>query len=149
MSAPITVEAATRAPAHLRLGALVAVGIARVLARQSPRRLRRALERASRGGRPATADEALRARNAVVSVSMRCRGHWCLQRSIATALLCRSGGSWPQWCSGVRVQPFLAHAWVAVDGVPVGERHVDLQDFHLTLAVPRRQARPRAGDRDL
>ncbi|WP_407702265.1 lasso peptide biosynthesis protein [Streptomyces specialis] len=30
------------------------------------------------------------------------------------------GGSWPTWCTGVRVAPFRAHVWGEVDGVPVG-----------------------------
>jgi hypothetical protein len=45
----------------------------------------------------------------------------CLQRAIATALLCRLGGVWPTWCTGVRTAPFAAHAWIEVDGQPVGE----------------------------
>jgi hypothetical protein len=52
---------------------------------------------------------------------MLCAGEGCLQRSLATALLCRLRGSWPTWCTGVRTMPFGAHAWVEADGVPVDE----------------------------
>jgi hypothetical protein len=59
----------------------------------------------------------------VVAVSVLCAGEGCLQRSLATALLCRMRGSWPTWCTGVRTMPFGAHAWVEADGVPVDEPH--------------------------
>ncbi|NUP40023.1 MAG: lasso peptide biosynthesis B2 protein, partial [Streptomyces sp.] len=74
-----------------------------------------------RGARPATAEQALAARRAVVAVSLRCAGQACLQRSIAAALLCRSRGVWPTWCTGVRTSPFEAHAWIEAAGEPVGE----------------------------
>ena len=59
--------------------------------------------------------------DAVLASSMRCRGEYCLQRSIATALLCRAAGCWPEVRIGARPRPFQAHAWVAVRGVAVGE----------------------------
>ncbi|WP_241481557.1 lasso peptide biosynthesis B2 protein [Nocardiopsis gilva] len=54
-------------------------------------------------------------------VSTLCAGEACLQRSLATVLLCRMGGSQPTWCVGVRTEPFQAHAWVEAEGAPVGE----------------------------
>ncbi|GGS14184.1 hypothetical protein GCM10010252_62030 [Streptomyces aureoverticillatus] len=57
-------------------------------------------------------EEALRARQEVTTVSTLCAGRYCLQRSLATALLCRMRGHVPTWCSGVRTTPFGAHAWV-------------------------------------
>ncbi|WP_174501725.1 lasso peptide biosynthesis B2 protein [Streptacidiphilus neutrinimicus] len=102
---------------------LLAVGAARLLARVKPARLRRILEFARRGAAAATAEQAAVAREQVVAVSMRCAGNNCLQRSIAAALLCRLRGSWPTWCTGVRTHPFAAHAWIQVDGEPIGEPH--------------------------
>ncbi|MEE6263532.1 lasso peptide biosynthesis B2 protein [Plantactinospora sonchi] len=131
----VTIEPSVAPPWRLRPLALAAVGLARLLERLPPRRLRRVLELASRGARPADTTTAWRARNAVVAVSIRCAGPRCLQRSIATVLLCRAGGSWPDWCTGVRTQPFQAHAWVAVDGVPVGENINDIRYFHRTMTV--------------
>ncbi|MFC7488653.1 lasso peptide biosynthesis B2 protein [Knoellia pratensis] len=101
--------------------ALLAVAIARALGRFPPRTIRRVLEGARMGARPATYDEAARARANIVAVSRRCAAQQCVQRSLATALLCRLHGVWPTWHTGVRMEPFLAHAWVSVDGVPVGE----------------------------
>ena len=101
----------------------LAVGAARVLATQPPRRIRTVLDWIRRGARPATFQEAQAARVAVVSVSLACAAReGCLPRSLATVLLCRLGGRWPTWCVGVRrMPPFGAHAWVEADGVPVGE----------------------------
>ncbi|WP_421108812.1 lasso peptide biosynthesis B2 protein [Streptomyces sp. NEAU-S77] len=122
MSMPVTLESRTRVPWHHRAAARLAVGAARLLVRLRPRRLRRVLESVRRGARPADAATAGAARAAVVAVSRRCAAQQCLQRSVATALLCRMWGVWPDWCTGVRTQPFRAHAWVEADGQAVGER---------------------------
>jgi Transglutaminase-like superfamily len=122
MSAPTALPRRNRLPLHHRVLPLLAVGVARVLATTKPARLRAVLEFARQGAAPATADQASAARDAVVSVSLRCAaGQGCLQRSIATALLCRARGVWPTWCTGVRTQPFAAHAWVEVDNQLIGE----------------------------
>lgn len=125
MSVPVALTRRRRLPLRRRVLPLVAVGIARVLARTTPARLRRVLETARRGAVPAGAAQAYRAREEVVAVSLRCAGQGCLQRSIATALLCRARGTWPTWCTGVRTQPFEAHAWVEAEGRPVDEPYPD------------------------
>jgi hypothetical protein len=117
-----------------RLEARLAVGTARLLVALPPHRLRRTLETARRGSRPATRDEALDARAAVVTVSARCAGRGCLQRSVATAVLCRMHGGWPDWCTGIRTQPFRAHAWVEVDARAVGEPG-DVTLFQTVMSV--------------
>ncbi|MFS8102859.1 lasso peptide biosynthesis B2 protein [Lentzea alba] len=122
MTAPGALPERLRLPLRQRPLPLFAVFVARLLAKLRPRRLRAVLLRLRRGARPATRAEALAARSAVVAVSLRCAGEQgCLPRSIATALLCRLRGTWPTWCTGVRTSPFSAHAWVEVDGEPVGE----------------------------
>lgn len=110
-------------PLPTRLAVHAAVAVARVLARRPPRQIRRFLTRLRRGARPATREQALDARHAVVAVSLVCAAReGCLPRSLAVALLCRARGVWPVWCVGTRrLPPFAAHAWVEVDGVPVGE----------------------------
>ncbi|KJE23895.1 Transglutaminase-like superfamily [Frankia torreyi] len=124
MTAPMVVERSEIAlrPGR-RLGAMAAVGAARLLATQSPARIRRVLGRLGEGARPADYASALAARQAVMAVSLTCREErGCVPRSIATTLLCRMTGSVPTWCVGVRtVAPFAAHAWVEADGVIVGE----------------------------
>ncbi len=98
-----------------------AVVAARLLARTSPRRIRRVLELLARGARPASTAQAQRARDTVVAVSALCAGEGCLPRSLATVVLCRMAGTQPTWCTGVRTEPFRAHAWVEAEGAPVGE----------------------------
>lgn len=104
-----------------RPAALAAVAIAHLIARQPPARVQALLTFARRGARPATAAQAKAARDAVIAVSVSCAGEGCLPRSIAAALLCRARGTWPTWITGVRLQPFTAHAWIEVGGLPVGE----------------------------
>ncbi|MGP3948710.1 lasso peptide biosynthesis B2 protein [Streptomyces sp. 7N604] len=121
MTMPVVSEQSVRITWHRQITARCAVGAARLLAKLPPRRLRRVLRTASRGSRPATAAQTLDARSSVVSVSAWCAGQGCLERSIATVLLSRLHGVWPDWCTGVRTQPFRAHAWVEAEGKPVGE----------------------------
>ncbi|MFJ5802344.1 lasso peptide biosynthesis B2 protein [Streptomyces decoyicus] len=64
----------------------------------------------------------------------RSGGPNCLQRSLATTLLCRARGTWPSWIVGVRTPPFAAHAWVDVGGRPVGEP-AESSTYRAILAV--------------
>ncbi|WP_432742340.1 lasso peptide biosynthesis B2 protein [Streptomyces sp. JH002] len=139
MSGSVVTETSPAPPFRHRIAARCAIGVALLLARLSPRRMRRAMEFLSRGARPADHAGALRARDAVVAVSVRCAGPWCLQRSIATALLCRARGRWPDWYTGVRTQPFRAHAWVAAEGRPVGEHDASLRLFLPIMSVRARR----------
>ncbi|WP_318536234.1 lasso peptide biosynthesis B2 protein [Streptomyces glaucescens] len=105
-----------------------------VLARVA--RLRVAVLRAvRRGAALATHRQALRARRDVTGSSTLCAGRYCLQRSLATALLCRMLGTWPTWCSGVRTPPFSAHARVEAEGRRVGEP-ADTASYRPLLTVP-------------
>lgn len=121
MTVPVALEQQHCLLAHQRALALLAVGVARLLITLRPRQLRRVLEFARHGARAATAEQAQTARRAVVAVSLRCAGQGCLQRSVAAVLYCRARGSWPTWCTGVRTNPFAAHAWIQVEGQPIGE----------------------------
>jgi hypothetical protein len=134
MSMPVTSQPAITLTLGQRMVALAAVGVARPLAALPPLRLRRVLGRLSAGARPAGYEQALWARSATVTVSTRCAGLGCLQRSVATALLCRLRGGWPDWCTGFRTDPFGAHAWVEVDGHPVGEP-ADVARYKTVISV--------------
>jgi hypothetical protein len=98
-----------------------AVVLGRLLSRLPPRRLSATLTILRRGARPATYEQASRARGAVVRSSATCSGNGCLPRSIATALLCRCEGAWPTWRVGVMTGPFAAHAWVEAEDRIVDE----------------------------
>jgi transglutaminase superfamily protein len=134
MTVPVVSEARVLLPWRRRVGAILAAGAARWLVLLPPRRLRQVLRLISRGARPATQAEASDARAAVVTVSARCAGQGCLQRSVATVLLSRLGGRWPDWCTGFRTQPFSGHAWVEVAGRPVDEPP-GLSEFATVVAV--------------
>jgi hypothetical protein len=110
-------------PLPRRMLAYLAVGAGRLLATQSPRRIRAVLGWLRRGARPATFEQAKAARDTVVAVSLTCASReGCVARSLATILLCRLEGRWPTWCVGARrLPPFAAHAWVEADGIMVGE----------------------------
>jgi hypothetical protein len=117
--------------------ARLAVAVARPLSVLPPHRLWRVLTLLTGRGRPPVADEVLAWRDAVNSVSRRCAGEGCLQRSVAVMLLGWAAGAPPAWRTGFRPDPFVAHAWVEVDGVPIGEPGYVAQ-FHTVLAVPHR-----------
>ncbi|GAA2683390.1 MULTISPECIES: lasso peptide biosynthesis B2 protein [Actinosynnema] len=110
-------------PVRRRWAVRVVAVVAAPLALLPPNRLRALLTALSRRARPASASVAAAARRDVVLVTLSCAGpESCLRRSLAAALLCRASGTWPTWCVGVRrVPPFGAHAWIEVDGDPVGE----------------------------
>ncbi|MFW5418627.1 lasso peptide biosynthesis B2 protein [Nocardiopsis sp. CNT-189] len=131
-------ETAPRPPLGARLQALPVIGAARLLARCRPARIRAVLGVLARGAGPATAERTAHARDVVVGTSMRCAGPRCLERSIATALLCRVGGTWPDWCTGVALRPFRAHAWVEAEGRPIGEDEQDIALFVAAMRVTRR-----------
>jgi Transglutaminase-like superfamily len=120
-------------PPPRRIVTHLAVGAARLLATQSPRRIRTALGWVRRGASPATVEQAKAARDDVVAVSLACAAReGCVARSLATVLLCRLRGWWPTWCVGARrVPPFAAHAWVEAEGVMVGEDYPP--DYFRTL----------------
>jgi hypothetical protein len=138
MSMPEAVFYQPRAvPLPRRIVTHLAVGAARLLATQSPRRIRTVLGRLRRGAVPATFEQAKAARDAVVAVSLPCAAReGCLARSLAIVLLCRLGGQWPTWCVGARrLPPFAAHAWVETDGVMVGEDYPP-DYFRILFTVP-------------
>lgn len=110
--------------------------IARLIHRRSPQSMKRVLQKLSTGARPATYDEAKRARDEILTANARCRGgSACLIRSLSVALLCRLRGTWPTWCVGVlAAPPFAAHAWVEADGEIVGEP-LSQRDFRAFFKV--------------
>lgn len=117
----MTLDRPSKPPIGRWISVLIVIRLAGLLARRSPRRIRRTLELLRRGTRPATYEEALQARENVVASSARCAGRYCLDRSLAIVLLLRSQGRSVTWCAGVRTSPFAAHAWVESDGRMIGE----------------------------
>ncbi|MBB1152649.1 MULTISPECIES: lasso peptide biosynthesis B2 protein [Amycolatopsis] len=141
MSQPTVVPHRIRLPLHRKLLPLLIVGLATVLTALSPKHLCAILRFARRGARPATFEQARFARRSVVAISLRCAGDGCLLRSVAAALLCRVHGTWPTWRTGVRTQPFSAHAWIEADGQVVDEIHPAGYFAPLLTVAPLRTAR--------
>lgn len=134
MTVPVNAEFSARLPWYRQSTARLGVGVARILVLLPPNRLCAVLRRVSARARPASYEQAARARRAAVAVSSRCAGMGCVQRSVATVLICRARGRWPDWCTGFRTEPFAAHAWVEVDGVPVDEPE-GIRIFQTILSV--------------
>jgi hypothetical protein len=123
VTTPSALERPTGVPLGRRLTARLVLLPAVALALLPPRHIRTVLGILRRGAAPATTAQAQSARDAMCAVSLRCAGpKGCLPRSLGAALVCRLGGTWPAWCTGVRVTPpFTAHAWIEAEGRPVGE----------------------------
>lgn len=132
----ISLEAEPRPAFGNWVMARAAANAARALVRLEPLRLRTVLEFLRRGAHPASRLETSRARSEVVGSSPRCAGPRCLERSLATAMLCRLRGVWPEWCTGVSLEPFSAHAWVEAEGEPIGEEAGEIRLFRVVMRVP-------------
>ncbi|GAB3920357.1 hypothetical protein GCM10029976_005790 [Kribbella albertanoniae] len=142
MTMPVTLEHGLPVGRWDRLLGRICVAAAFGLIKLRPATLRRVMSTVRIGARPATETDAYAARSAVVAVSVTCAGQGCLPRSVATALRCRLSGTWPHWCTGALTEPFRAHAWVEVDGQPVGELD-DVKHFRKLIEVA-----PRGGRHD-
>lgn len=101
--------------------ARIAVLAATLISKTKPYQIEKIQTLLSRNARPATSLDVSKAIDSVVAISLVCAGQGCLPRSIAVSILCRMNGTWPEWCIGVRREPFMAHAWLEVDGVPIRE----------------------------
>lgn len=121
MSSPILPEVGEVTTRGLGLRARVAVLLAFAVCSRSPRFVQRFLRLLGKGARRPEFADLLRYRRAVVGVSRYCAGEGCLPRSVATLILARSYGHTGTWKTGLRQDPFLAHAWVELDGQMVGE----------------------------
>ena len=72
------------------------------------------------------------------AIDTACIWYWkevlCLQRSAATACLLRAAGIPAQMIIGVQQMPFLAHAWVEVDGSVINDKPY-MRDLYMVLDV--------------
>lgn len=92
------------------------VAAARLLAKRSPDRIEKVMSLAAKGAQPASYLQIRDTQRTVLSVSAICAGDGCLHRSISVALLCRMTGTFPEWKTGIQMDPFRAHAWVQAEG---------------------------------
>ena len=112
----------TSAPA--RLAGMCAVVVAALVLRALPFHRVRSLASVMtrRTANPASATEAGAALAAVdaggAQLPFRVA---CLERSLAATLMLAWRRRRVAWCVGVKLAPLASHAWIAVDGNPIGE----------------------------
>ncbi|MBC2149769.1 lasso peptide biosynthesis B2 protein [Listeria booriae] len=102
----------------------------------SPRRIENILLRLMKSYPIASEIEVKNARNAVCLVSSRCRSQeGCLRRSLAVVLMIWLQRRSVSWCTGYAQEPFRAHAWVEINGHPVGEPE-EVHIYSKAICVP-------------
>lgn len=117
--APLCLTLAT-ALLHLRFGRVVAV----------------AGWTARRCHRPATEGEAASITTALRHAARHRPGRMaCLELSLAAVLLAGLRRHSVTWCIGARLMPYASHAWIEIDGHPVGEPAARDRPYHVLLRV--------------
>jgi transglutaminase superfamily protein len=86
--------------------------------------------------RPAIAAEAASMTAAVRNAARHRAGRVaCLECSLATVILAGLRRCSVHWCIGARLMPYASHAWIEVDGHPVGESEHGDRPYHVLLRV--------------
>ena len=117
-----------------KITALFCANVSFFLIKLPPKKLSEVIEKLSKNTRKALPKEVESWRTSINSINVRCAGNGCLQRSVAVMLRGIIARRTPDWVSGFQVSPFIAHAWVEVDGIPIGEE-MDLSNFQKILFV--------------
>ena len=134
MSSPVRMEQRTKLSVKNKITALFCANVSFFLIKLPPKKLSEVIEKLSKNTRKALPKEVESWRTSINSVNVRCAGNGCLQRSVAVMLRGIIARRTPDWVSGFQVSPFIAHAWVEVDGIPIGEE-MDLSNFQKILFV--------------
>ena len=134
MSAPVRMEQRTKLSVKNKITALFCANVSFFLIKLPPKKLSEVIEKLSKNTRKALPKEVESWRTSINSINVRCAGNGCLQRSVAVMLRGIIARRTPDWVSGFQVSPFIAHAWVEVDGIPIGEE-MDLSNFQKILFV--------------
>ena len=134
MSSPVRMEQRTKLSVKNKITALFCANVSFFLIKLPPKKLSEVIEKLSKNTRKALPKEVESWRTSINSINVRCAGNGCLQRSVAVMLRVIIARRTPDWVSGFQVSPFIAHAWVEVDGIPIGEE-MDLSNFQKILFV--------------
>lgn len=134
MSSPVRMEQRTKLSVKNKITALFCANVSFFLIKLPPKKLSEVIEKLSKNTRKALPKEVDSWRTSINSINVRCAGNGCLQRSVAVMLRGIIARRTPDWVSGFQVSPFIAHAWVEVDGIPIGEE-MDLSNFQKILFV--------------
>ena len=134
MSSPVRMEQRTKLSVKNKITALFCANVSFFLIKLPPKKLSEVIEKLSKNTRKALPKEVESWRTSINSINVRCAGNGCLQRSVAVMLRGIIARRTPDWVSGFQVSPFIAHAWVEVDGIPIGEE-MDLSNSQKILFV--------------
>ena len=134
MSSPVRMEQRTKLSVKNKITALFCANVSFFLIKLPPKKLSEVIEKLSKNTRKALPKEVESWRTSINSINVRCAGNGCLQRSVAVMLRGIIARRTPDWVSGFQVSPFIVHAWVEVDGIPIGEE-MDLSNFQKILFV--------------
>lgn len=134
MSSPVRMEQRTKLSVKNKIIALFCANVSFFLIKLPPKKLSEIIEKLSKNTRKSLPMEVEGWRTSINSINVRCAGNGCLQRSVAVMLRGIIARRTPDWVSGFQVAPFIAHAWVEVDGIPIGE-DMDLSNFQKILFV--------------
>lgn len=134
MSSPVRMGQRTKLSVKNKITALFCANVSFFLIKLPPKKLSEVIEKLSKNTRKALPKEVESWRTSINSINVRCAGNGCLQRSVAVMLRGIIARRTPDWVSGFQVSPFIAHAWVEVDGIPIGEE-MDLSNFQKILFV--------------
>ena len=134
MSSPVRMEQRTKLSVKNKITALFCANVSFFLIKLPPKKLSEVIEKLSKNTRKALPKEVESWRTSINSINVRCAGNGCLQRSVAVMLRGIIARRTPDWVSGFQVSPFIAHALVEVDGIPIGEE-MDLSNFQKILFV--------------
>ncbi|MFM0794081.1 lasso peptide biosynthesis B2 protein [Streptococcus suis] len=134
MSSPVRMEQRTKLSVKNKIIAFFCANVAFFLIKLPPKKLSEIIEKLSKNTSEAFPIEVESWRTSINSVNVRCAGNGCLQRSVAVMLWGIIARRTPDWVSGFQLAPFIAHAWVEIDGLPIGEE-MDLSNFQKILFV--------------
>lgn len=59
----------------------------------------------------------------------------CVERAVAAVVALAMIRRGVTWCHGVKARPVALHAWVEVDGVPVGEAADPRGTYHVLFTI--------------
>lgn len=86
--------------------------------------------------RPATAAEATGMTTAIRGAARHRAGRMaCLECSLATVILAGLRRRSVQWCIGARLMPYASHAWIEIDGRPIGESEHGDRPYHVLVRL--------------
>ncbi|OTN90592.1 hypothetical protein A5819_003092 [Enterococcus sp. 7E2_DIV0204] len=138
MNIPLFSEKPNQVPFRIKWLARIALLISAPLNWVSPSMIERLLLRLMKKKPVSTRAKAQEIRDGVCGVSKRCRSQeGCLRRSLAVTIAVLLQRKSISWCTGYALEPFRAHAWVEIEGEPIGEPD-EVKLYSKSISIPHR-----------